>query len=185
VQSVNLLAGLAVVAVILFFFNDTATTEIYTLSLHDALPISAAFSVGALVGALAARKLRESSEAPSLVWCSLITALAVAAVSVLPWFGAVLAVLAIGGTADGVVDVAYLGVIQRRSPDAVRSRVIGAFEGLSMLAIAGSFTFAGFIVDGLGAKGSYAFAGGLALLTPVLLAVGFRRARTAAVVEEA
>src|SRR3989337_2025414 len=26
----------------LFFFNDTATTEIYTLSLHDALPISRA-----------------------------------------------------------------------------------------------------------------------------------------------
>src|SRR5258708_38413482 len=25
---------------VLFFFNDTATTEIYTLSLHDALPIS-------------------------------------------------------------------------------------------------------------------------------------------------
>src|SRR5258708_10654694 len=25
--------------IILFFFNDTATTEIYTLSLHDALPI--------------------------------------------------------------------------------------------------------------------------------------------------
>src|SRR5258705_5840920 len=28
----------------LFFFNDTATTEIYTLSLHDALPIS--FGIG-------------------------------------------------------------------------------------------------------------------------------------------
>src|SRR3712207_8578957 len=28
-----------------FFFNDTATTEIYTLSLHDALPISAAPAV--------------------------------------------------------------------------------------------------------------------------------------------
>src|SRR3712207_7795285 len=28
-----------VVSVIFFFFNDTATTEIYTLSLHDALPI--------------------------------------------------------------------------------------------------------------------------------------------------
>src|SRR3712207_7362892 len=26
-----------------FFFNDTATTEIYTLSLHDALPISGSF----------------------------------------------------------------------------------------------------------------------------------------------
>src|SRR5437667_12892503 len=30
---------------VLFFFNDPATTEIYTLSLHDALPISSAFSV--------------------------------------------------------------------------------------------------------------------------------------------
>src|SRR5437899_12313493 len=27
------------VALAIFFFNDTATTEIYTLSLHDALPI--------------------------------------------------------------------------------------------------------------------------------------------------
>src|SRR3712207_7151281 len=27
-----------------FFFNDTATTEIYTLSLHDALPISSSSS---------------------------------------------------------------------------------------------------------------------------------------------
>ena len=25
--------------ILFFFFNDTATTEIYTLSLHDALPI--------------------------------------------------------------------------------------------------------------------------------------------------
>src|SRR3712207_9022280 len=33
----------------LFFFNDTATTEIYTLSLHDALPISAAGGSGPLV----------------------------------------------------------------------------------------------------------------------------------------
>src|SRR2546427_6092612 len=30
---------------VFFFFNDTATTEIYTLSLHDALPISALASV--------------------------------------------------------------------------------------------------------------------------------------------
>src|SRR5215831_20938412 len=29
-----------------FFFNDTATTEIYTLSLHDALPISHATGIG-------------------------------------------------------------------------------------------------------------------------------------------
>src|SRR3712207_9593357 len=29
-----------------FFFNDTATTEIYTLSLHDALPICAGLERG-------------------------------------------------------------------------------------------------------------------------------------------
>src|SRR5438309_5497504 len=38
-----------------FFFNDTATTEIYTLSLHDALPISdRGQSVGQVVGRLGA-----------------------------------------------------------------------------------------------------------------------------------
>src|SRR5436309_11883651 len=31
----------------IFFFNDTATTEIYTLSLHDALPIFEAMKQGA------------------------------------------------------------------------------------------------------------------------------------------
>ena len=30
---------MSLVATYSFFFNDTATTEIYTLSLHDALPI--------------------------------------------------------------------------------------------------------------------------------------------------
>src|SRR6185312_17275831 len=35
-----------------FFFNDTATTEIYTLSLHDALPILPATPDGYLAGLL-------------------------------------------------------------------------------------------------------------------------------------
>src|ERR1035441_11118998 len=42
-SSLSALAYMAVLSVFLlffFFFNDTATTEIYTLSLHDALPIS-------------------------------------------------------------------------------------------------------------------------------------------------
>src|SRR5215469_18694009 len=33
-------AAMAKPMLMFFFFNDTATTEIYTLSLHDALPIS-------------------------------------------------------------------------------------------------------------------------------------------------
>src|SRR2546429_8847558 len=46
-----------------FFFNDTATTEIYTLSLHDALPIYAAPGRGcrtvAVVGPAVLRARRE------------------------------------------------------------------------------------------------------------------------------
>src|SRR3712207_7819249 len=37
----------------IFFFNDTATTEIYTLSLHDALPISLEGSPRLIDGAAA------------------------------------------------------------------------------------------------------------------------------------
>src|SRR6266704_3837571 len=46
-----------------FFFNDTATTEIYTLSLHDALPISHRHRVTAHDdGHLAGRELDRSEE---------------------------------------------------------------------------------------------------------------------------
>src|SRR3712207_7897687 len=43
-----------------FFFNDTATTEIYTLSLHDALPISLG---------LAHASLPTGSRASPQAWC--------------------------------------------------------------------------------------------------------------------
>src|SRR2546430_8747726 len=44
-----------------FFFNDTATTEIYTLSLHDALPISL------LVATVAERDQLVGRSAPRMV----------------------------------------------------------------------------------------------------------------------
>src|SRR3712207_9101417 len=40
--------------VVFFFFNDTATTEIYTLSLHDALPIFAGSAAGGALGSVGA-----------------------------------------------------------------------------------------------------------------------------------
>src|SRR2546422_9018617 len=52
--------------VVFFFFNDTATTEIYTLSLHDALPISQGRTDAALRLAHLQRLLVEpGAEAPS------------------------------------------------------------------------------------------------------------------------
>src|SRR5256885_11633346 len=55
-----------------FFFNDTATTEIYTLSLHDALPIcrkrarrtaAAAISIGITFNCQGAHSMTQSNPA--------------------------------------------------------------------------------------------------------------------------
>src|SRR6195256_2636120 len=52
-----------------FFFNDTATTEIYTLSLHDALPISGRIiSPGELTDAKSQTTPRAQREASSGIW---------------------------------------------------------------------------------------------------------------------
>src|SRR5689334_24929165 len=50
-----------------FFFNDTATTEIYTLSLHDALPISSPISGAgsSSPGSSSPRRPRETATATS------------------------------------------------------------------------------------------------------------------------
>src|SRR3989442_2020636 len=45
-----------------FFFNDTATTEIYTLSLHDALPISVAFAAPTSASTMERNITRPSAE---------------------------------------------------------------------------------------------------------------------------
>src|SRR5476651_1769998 len=51
-------------AVMVVFVNDTATTEIYTLSLHDALPISRGPRRGAVVGAACGRRARMHRQIP-------------------------------------------------------------------------------------------------------------------------
>src|SRR5260370_41722911 len=53
-----------------FFFNDTATTEIYTLSLHDALPISAPAMI---IGMLMARPRINSESWPLAAAATAIT----------------------------------------------------------------------------------------------------------------
>src|SRR3712207_7944309 len=46
-----------------FFFNDTATTEIYTLSLHDALPIYPMNSIEEMPTSSQPRNMRSSAPA--------------------------------------------------------------------------------------------------------------------------
>src|SRR2546422_7196955 len=53
---------------VFFFFNDTATTEIYTLSLHDALPIFGA--IAACLGEEKRSGARSLKGSPSAAACS-------------------------------------------------------------------------------------------------------------------
>src|SRR6267378_7998343 len=48
-----------------FFFNDTATTEIYTLSLHDALPIGHGWLGGTVAADKSAHRREVLGEPPS------------------------------------------------------------------------------------------------------------------------
>src|SRR5256885_17239047 len=53
-----------------FFFNDTATTEIYTLSLHDALPISQRAHLSELRSEDGLRRQRHRRRAPARRGCA-------------------------------------------------------------------------------------------------------------------
>src|SRR3712207_7055189 len=49
-----------IIVVFCFFFNDTATTEIYTLSLHDALPICSRTVLTSVVSSEAVSRVGET-----------------------------------------------------------------------------------------------------------------------------
>jgi len=146
--------------------------------------ISTMFGIGALAGSLAGRFLTESNERRVLVACSLITAAGFGSVAVAPAFWFVLVAMLVGGMSDGLVDVTVEVIFQRLSPDAVRSRVIAALEAVFLLGLAGSFLFAGPLVDALGPKAAYALAGGgcaatAVMLFPLLRPSGTRRPKSA------
>lgn len=122
--------------------------------------ISTLFGTGALIGSLGGRLLSESNERRFLILGSFVTAVGFGAVAVAPAFWFVLAAMFISGSSDGLVDVAVELIFQRRSPDAVRSRVRAALEAVFLLGLALSFVYAGPFVDALGARAAYAVAGG-------------------------
>jgi len=123
----------------------------------------ACWGAGSIVGALLGRYLKANLEAPALViGIGLISAMSIA-VGVSPWFAFVLGAIFIMGVGDGATLVAEQGILQRRTPDAVRSRVTGAFDACVHIGMAASYVVAGPMVTWLGPKGVYIFGGGIAL----------------------
>ena len=66
--------------------------------------------------------------------------------------------MATAGLAEGSVTVSEQGILQRRTPDAVRSRATAATEAAIMAAFAFSFPAAGFMINLLGVRGVYLMA---------------------------
>ncbi len=129
--------------------------------------ISAAWGLGAVAGSYAGRWLNQRNEMAALVLATTATGVLCAGIWLSPWFALILALMVGFGVLDGVTIVADTSIVQRRSPDAVRSRTIAAQEGMLNIVMAGAFLVGGLILPTLGPQGVYgiaAVAAGLATL---------------------
>jgi MFS family permease len=139
--------------------------------------MSTAFDFGALFGALAARRVPERRELTWLTAGSFVTAASFASVAGWPTLAPILIAMTVGGSSDGLVDVIVSVIYQRRSPDAVRSRVMAALDSVFLVGLALAFPVGGVLVDHAGPRVAYAVAGVGCTITALLL---FRVARDGA-----
>ena len=131
---------------------------------------------GSIVGSLIGRKLNARTERLALIAGTAVVSAMSIATGVSPWWVLVLAAIFTMGVGDGVTLVAEQGIMQRRTPDAVRSRVTGAFDSVVHVGMALSYVIAGPAVASLGARGVYVVGGiaafvGVAISLPILRSV--------------
>lgn len=81
------------------------------------------------------------------------------------------------GTSDGLTIVAETGIMQRRTPDAVRSRAMAAFEAVLSLGLAIAYVFAGPVLKAVGPQRVYLLGGIAATIATFVLVPLLRTAR--------
>jgi predicted MFS family arabinose efflux permease len=126
--------------------------------------LTALFGGGAVLGSyLGGRFLSTRREPVALLVSVAATAVAFLLIAVSPWWPLVLVAMMAGGAVEGYGSVAEQGVFQRRTPDAVRSRVNGFVETTVLVSLAVGFGMAGPVVDAFGPRSAYVIgaAGGL------------------------
>jgi MFS family permease len=127
------------------------------------------WGAGSILGSLAGRWLSAATEMRWLVLGTAFVAAISVAIALAPWFALVLGLNVVWGASEGITGVAEQNLFQRRTPDTVRSRVLGALEGLFNGGLAVSYVAAAFVLPVVGARGMYAIAGGAAALSVVVL----------------
>jgi MFS family permease len=175
---VALVAGMGVVMV-----ADVPLVEQFHAGSFGYGLLITAWGGGSVAGSLAGRKLDERREPKALLLGMALIGASTGAIAVSPWFAPILVMGFVSGFGDAVAMVADQGIQQRRTPDAVRSRVMAASEALATVSYAASLAVAGAVLGWVGPQGAYAIGGltamaGAGVVVPIL-----RSARTAPVGE--
>ncbi|MDX6621251.1 MAG: hypothetical protein QOK36_3637 [Gaiellales bacterium] len=134
--------------------------------------LAAAIGAGGLVGALGAVSLRSERLAPPLAWALVFWGVPIMLIAPLPYPATVIALLAVIGAANSVVDVSAFTLLQRTVPDEVLTRVLGVTWGIAMGAVAiGSFV-APLVLRVIGTRPTFLVVGAI---LPVLVLLSRRR----------
>jgi MFS family permease len=136
--------------------------------------LAACWGGGAIAGSFLGRRLATTRERATMIVGCLIIGAGFALIAVSPVFVLVLIGMACAGMAEGSVTVCEQGIMQRRTPDEVRSRAMAAAEAAQFTAFALSFPAAGFLIDVLGVRGVYGMAAAGCALAAVVLVVAMR-----------
>jgi len=136
----------------------------------------AGWAGGNLLGARLARSV-VGRRSPEVVLAGGMAGMALACglVAPAPWLALVVALQCAGGTAGGLADVAEQTLLQRRIPDAVRSRVIAALEGVAMAGLAVGLAGGGALDAAAGPRVAYLGTGVLGLAGAAVFARATRR----------
>lgn len=128
------------------------------------------WGLGSVVGSWIASKMTSDVEPGALVTGFFLAGVGGLGIWLAPAFWMVLACNLLWGAGDALTVVAEQGIIQRRTPDAIRSRVVAANESMVHAALMVGFLLAGPVLASLGPQGTYAV-GGIAALGAGVLAV--------------
>jgi MFS family permease len=136
----------------------------------------ACWGTGSVIGSAAGRWMNEQTEPVWLVIGAFGIAAAAFAVGFAPAFPFALGALLVMGTCDGLTIVSENGIMQRRTPDAVRSRTMGAFEALLSVGLVVAYLLAGPVLSAVGPRWVYRI-GGVAALAAAIVLVPILRLR--------
>jgi MFS family permease len=155
---------------------DAALAEHFGAGAIGFAALIACWGTGSVIGSGAGRFLKPATEPVWLVVGSFCIAAAAFLVGFAPAFVLVLIALLAMGAADGLTMVAETGIMQRRTPDAVRSRAMAGFEAALSLGLAVAYLLAGPVLKHLGPQPTYRI-GGLSALAAAIVLVPLLRLR--------